>query len=621
MFNLIDNISKKDIGKYKSKRTIIFCKDSKELFYISQKLEIIKIPHGKIIKNDELPYNTIPNFIYIIKSDKKCKVYSYNHNTQKHFEITQNDKLIETVNSIDPIMISTLSDDSKGGYAPATSLNMVKTMDGKRNAQSVVDKPLGQYIGKYDNAIRYIEIDNPTVRIYNVPAPIPGMYISETSMFLMFVGDKQIDPSEYTLLDNDYQIQFHDTFQLVQGMKILCLFGFHRVIDTSIIKIAHGNLNDEMGIEWENAQRHLNNFENPHRVHKTHVSLGQVANYPVASNTEAIEGSSDERYMTPLKTKLLINDMIGKGYIEYGSYLIRRHEWTYMYLSESTTTYNIPPDYYDPTVDSLDIFMYGLKLEKGVDYNIISRTVTLISKIELNSPLVHIIEKVVPNTVDRTPVELLKSTIRWTATEDSRDTFDLPLDRYTRSCVAHLYLEGIRMVEGTDYQILDNIVTLTEPIDIGQTVTTYIYETEVEWTSIKDRPIVVNDLTSTSASDSLSAAMGKKLYDMINRQSVLSSMLNLFKTDDLDKFDDNNSVKSFRIDDENDIIEYKLTKGEDEYKLTLTNITDDSPTLINEDITINNKITRKYHQMDNKISNNTITFEIVYNTNNKIGGE
>lgn len=51
---------------------------------------------------------------------------------------------------------------------------------------------------------------------------------------------------------------------------------------------------------------HLNDKENPHDTTKTHVGLGDVANYPPATALEAIDVLRNDRYLTPYTGSLLI---------------------------------------------------------------------------------------------------------------------------------------------------------------------------------------------------------------------------------------------------------------------------------------------------------------------------
>jgi len=57
-------------------------------------------------------------------------------------------------------------------------------------------------------------------------------------------------------------------------------------------------------------QAHLQNFSNPHKVTAAQVNLGSVANYPPASQPQAIAGADNASYMTPLRTKQLVDQFV-----------------------------------------------------------------------------------------------------------------------------------------------------------------------------------------------------------------------------------------------------------------------------------------------------------------------
>ena len=58
---------------------------------------------------------------------------------------------------------------------------------------------------------------------------------------------------------------------------------------------------------------HLNDVLNPHQVTKAQVGLGSVENYAVATSGELTDGTSTTAYMTPLGTKQMINTFAPKG--------------------------------------------------------------------------------------------------------------------------------------------------------------------------------------------------------------------------------------------------------------------------------------------------------------------
>lgn len=55
---------------------------------------------------------------------------------------------------------------------------------------------------------------------------------------------------------------------------------------------------------------HLSDLNNPHGVTKSQVDLGNVQNYPIASQLEAQEGTSNVKYMTPLRTTELLTQFV-----------------------------------------------------------------------------------------------------------------------------------------------------------------------------------------------------------------------------------------------------------------------------------------------------------------------
>lgn len=54
---------------------------------------------------------------------------------------------------------------------------------------------------------------------------------------------------------------------------------------------------------------HTKDKENPHEVTKSQVGLGDVANFSVATEEEAKAGEVDQKYMTPAKTKIAIEEL------------------------------------------------------------------------------------------------------------------------------------------------------------------------------------------------------------------------------------------------------------------------------------------------------------------------
>ncbi len=60
-------------------------------------------------------------------------------------------------------------------------------------------------------------------------------------------------------------------------------------------------------------QDHVGDTGNPHNVTKAQVGLGQVQNYAVASEEEAADGTSNEAYMTPARTRHAIEQIANQS--------------------------------------------------------------------------------------------------------------------------------------------------------------------------------------------------------------------------------------------------------------------------------------------------------------------
>lgn len=65
---------------------------------------------------------------------------------------------------------------------------------------------------------------------------------------------------------------------------------------------------------------HINNKNNPHAVTKAQVGLGDVVNQGISTTAEATAGTSNVKYMTPLRTKEAVN---AYGVISDGNVIVK----------------------------------------------------------------------------------------------------------------------------------------------------------------------------------------------------------------------------------------------------------------------------------------------------------
>lgn len=73
---------------------------------------------------------------------------------------------------------------------------------------------------------------------------------------------------------------------------------------------------------------HTNRKDNPHGVTKAQVGLNLVENLPLANQAEAIAGSRNDRYMTPLTTYQMVSQYVGEGMNNHISNLDNPHRVT-----------------------------------------------------------------------------------------------------------------------------------------------------------------------------------------------------------------------------------------------------------------------------------------------------
>lgn len=83
-----------------------------------------------------------------------------------------------------------------------------------------------------------------------------------------------------------------------------------------------------MELSKEAMADHLNDFSNPHRVTKDQVGLGNVGNYAVAGLAQAQAGEANNLYMTPLRTAQAVAALVGDDLSDHLSNLSNPHQVT-----------------------------------------------------------------------------------------------------------------------------------------------------------------------------------------------------------------------------------------------------------------------------------------------------
>ena len=81
-----------------------------------------------------------------------------------------------------------------------------------------------------------------------------------------------------------------------------------------------GNVDNVKQASKTEFDAHTSNTSNPHSVTKSQVGLGNVQNYGIATQAEAEAGTVNNKYMTPIRTRQAIENVLGT--IEKGTKIV-----------------------------------------------------------------------------------------------------------------------------------------------------------------------------------------------------------------------------------------------------------------------------------------------------------
>lgn len=112
------------------------------------------------------------------------------------------------------------------------------------------------------------------------------------------------------------------TLRTITGRRVKYILDKVQGWIDSITKVDIGlgdvdNVKQASKTEFDN---HVNNTSNPHSVTKSQVGLGNVQNYGIATQAEAEAGTVNNKYMTPLRTRQAIENVLGT--IEKGTKIV-----------------------------------------------------------------------------------------------------------------------------------------------------------------------------------------------------------------------------------------------------------------------------------------------------------
>ena len=156
--------------------------------------------------------------------------------------------------------------------------------------------------------VNRIQVDAKDAHVLNVEAVIPaqdgGFMVRELGLFdadgdLIAVGRA---PDSYKpLVEDGAAKSLLIVFKIIIDNTAVVALS----VDDSVVLVTREYLAQQLSL-------HTTNKDNPHGVTKSQVGLGSVSNYAVATEAEAKEGTSNTKYMTPLRTNQLVGQIAGE---------------------------------------------------------------------------------------------------------------------------------------------------------------------------------------------------------------------------------------------------------------------------------------------------------------------
>ena len=134
-------------------------------------------------------------------------------------------------------------------------------------------------------------------------------FIGSNGKLNMLIYSDSSNEVTASLIDVDY-IDVQLTISL-NPLSVLETSGFSKkeYVDASIEPLAtKETVNNVQQTAKTDLNSHITNQQNPHKITKSQIGLGNVPNYAVATEDEAKQGDSDGSFMTPAKTKLVVSE-------------------------------------------------------------------------------------------------------------------------------------------------------------------------------------------------------------------------------------------------------------------------------------------------------------------------
>lgn len=156
-------------------------------------------------------------------------------------------------------------------------------------------------------------------------------------------------------------------------------------------------------------------------------------------------------------------DAIGLAYLIQQlktGFNISKREYTYTTPSAMVVSFTVP-NLADG--EDLEVYINGLKAIPTIDYTLSSNIVTLTKELDAGQTVHFIVRSVVGYNIT-------KREYTYTTTESSIVSFSVPSYTHSDAQELEVFINGLLAIPTVDYNVTDNVVTLTKELDAGQTV-------------------------------------------------------------------------------------------------------------------------------------------------------
>lgn len=198
---------------------------------------------------------------------------------------------VETVKSMAPQLFEGLDDETAVQFVKDNFVSLVLTIRGKASSPNNKNLKVSMYVASADTWTTQIQGDATEYTDFTVQVNDVN-YIGDDGFVYVVAYSDFTNGVTASSVDVDYVGVSVEVS--MSSLDVLEKAGFAKIEDVA---------------SQADFDAHTTNKLNPHGVTKGQVGLGDVSNYSVATEEEAKTGTADNKYMTPSKTKMAIDEM------------------------------------------------------------------------------------------------------------------------------------------------------------------------------------------------------------------------------------------------------------------------------------------------------------------------